>query len=148
LRRLILGIVVTLVAAAPALAKGGRPFDRASARPGYAVSVSVSDIIGENWPVHTAVDVYLVPLAASPRWWTIYNSYGPTYGPRPHLATAVRLGRIQHVKRVTPRLLVRVPKVAPGRYVLAYFVAATRSRWTSALPNYQIGPNVVLRVRR
>jgi hypothetical protein len=148
LRRLLLWTTVALVTAAPALAKGGSPFDRASARRGDAVSLGVSDIIGENWPVDTAVDVYLVPLAASPRWWTIYNSYGPTYGPRPHLATAVRLGSMLHVKGVTQHLRVRVPDVAPGRYVLGYFVAATRSRWTSALPNYQIGPNVVLRVRR
>jgi hypothetical protein len=145
---LLLWTAVVLITAAPALAKGGSPFDRASARPGDAVSLGVSDIIGENWPVHAAVDVYLVPLAASPRWWTIYNAYGPTYGPRPHLAASVRLGSIVRLDGVTQHLRVRVPHVAPGRYVLGYFVAATRSRWTSALPNYQVGSNAVLRVRR
>jgi hypothetical protein len=38
--------------------------------------------------------------------------------------------------------------VAPGKYVLAYWVGAVEARWTSALPNYQVGADSVLRVRR
>jgi hypothetical protein len=149
LRRLGLGVLLALVAASPALAKGGSAFDRPSAHPGESVSVGVSAIIGERWPARTAVEVYLLPLTASPRWWTTYNSYGPTYGPRPRLAGAVRLGRIWHrVTSEAPRLRIHVPKVAPGRYVLGYWVAAIQARWTSALPNYQIGSNAVIRVRR
>jgi hypothetical protein len=148
-RRLLLGIAIALVTAAPAFAKGGSPFDRGSARPGDTVSISVNDIIGERWPARTAVEVYLLPLAASPRWWTTYNSYGPTYGPRPHLRSAVHLGSIWHrVLWVTPRIRVQVPNVPPGKYVLGYWSAPTQARWTSALPNYQIGSNAVLRVRR
>jgi hypothetical protein len=44
-------------------------------------------------------------------------------------------------------LTFRVPKVAPGRYVLGYWCVPCGTHWTSALPNYQPTPRGILRVR-
>jgi hypothetical protein len=147
-RRAVAAAIVALVAAVPALAKGGAPFDRHAVHVSDTISVGVTEA-GAAWPVRAVpVDVYLVPLAASSRWWSVYNTTGPTYGARPRLAAAVYLGRVWHLGRQTPRLRARVPRVAPGRYVLAYWVGAIRARWTSALPNFRVGTNSVLLVRR
>jgi len=76
-------------------------------------------------------DAWLPPLAQAARRWPSYNGYGPTYGRRPHLAAAVRLGIVPS----SSLLRVRVPHVAPGRYVLAYWMPSTGARWTSARPD-------------
>ena len=135
--RLALVLAVALVLVGPASGKGGQPFDRGSAHVGEVIA------IGGGLYATGRVDVWLLPLAQAKRWWPSYNGYGPTYGPRPHLAAAVRLG-------VVPRwstTRVRVPPVSAGRYVLAYWSPADRARWTSARPDLLPVKGNVLLVR-
>jgi hypothetical protein len=130
--------VLSLALVAGAEAKGRVPFDRPSARPGERIS------IGGGLYASGRVQVWLLPLANAKRWWPSYNGYGPTYGPLPHLAAAVPLGCIG----ADATRSVRVPNVAAGRYVLAYWSAATSARWTSARADLLPVAGNVLRVRR
>ena len=139
MRRLgLLLLLLALLAACPAAAKNGSPFNRASARPGDAL------VIGPGLFASARVDTWLLPLAQAKRWWPSYNAYAPTYGPRPHLRAAVWLGSIPRYGTIS----VRVPNVAAGRYVLAYWIPSTQARWTSARADNLPVPGNVLRVRR
>jgi hypothetical protein len=131
-------IVLALLTAVPAAAKGRAPFDRTSARVGQPIRV------GGGLYATARVEAWLLPLPQAVRWWPSYNGYGPTYGPRPLLRSAVPLG-------IVPRdgtLRVRVPHVAPGRYVLAYWMRSTGARWTSARADLLPVEGNVLVVRR
>jgi hypothetical protein len=140
--RLVALIAVVALATAPgAAAKDGLSFSRHSAHVGDQLTLSSS------WMTHrTGVVVYLLPLAQAPRWWPTYQALAPAYGPPPHLASAVRLGAIQPYGSHGGRLTFRVPRVAPGRYVLGFWCKPCNTHWTSALPNYQVDPYGVLRV--
>ena len=90
--------------------------------------------------------MYFLPLTDSLGWWPTYQALTPAYGPPPHLRAAIRLGRIQPWGDHGGRLRFRVPHVAPGRYVLAFWCVPCGTHWTSALPNYQVDPYGILRV--
>lgn len=114
--------VMALAIAASATAKGQQPFDRAWARPGDMISIG-----GGLFSVGRT-EAWLLPIGEAKRWWPSYNGYGPTYGSLPHVRDAVNLGWIPQWQTIR----VRVPRVAPGKYVLAYWLPATQARWTSA----------------
>jgi hypothetical protein len=140
-RLVALAAVLALVAVPGAAAKDGFSFPRHSALVGDRLTLSSS------WTEHrTGVVVYFLPLAQSPRWWPTYQALAPAYGPPPHLASAIRLGTIQPFGDHGGRLVFRVPRVAPGRYVLAFWCKPCGTHWTSALPNYQVDPYGILRV--
>jgi len=140
-RLVALVALVALATAQGAAAKDGLSFSRHSAHVGDQLTLSSS------WMTHTTgVVVYLLPLAQSPRWWPTYQALTPAYGPPPHLAAAIRLGRIQPYGDHGGRLVFRVPRVATGRYVLAFWCVPCNTHWTSALPNYQVDPFGILRV--
>jgi hypothetical protein len=130
--------VAALALAAPASGKGVQPFDRGSAHVGEQIA------IGGGLYATGSAEAWLLPLAQAKRWWPNYNGYAPTYGPRPHLAAAVRLGTVPHFSTIH----VRVPRVVPGRYVLAYWSPADDARWTSARPDLLPVKGNVLLVRR
>lgn len=134
---------LALVFAPLAGAKDGLLFDRHTARVGDSVTMSSS------WVAHRdGVIVYLIPLAASPKWWHTYQAYAPAYGKPPTLAAAIKLGRMERWGDHGGRLQFRVPRVAPGRYVLGFWCLPCGTHWTTALPNFQPNPYGVLRVRR
>jgi hypothetical protein len=133
--------VLALATAQSAVAKGGLSFNRTSAHVGDLLTLTTTWIDRPSGTV-----VYLLPLAQAPRWWPTYQALAPAYGPPPHLAAAIRLGRIQPYGTHGGRLVFRVPRVAPGRYVLAFWCVPCGTHWTSALPNYQVDPFGVLRV--
>jgi hypothetical protein len=136
-------VVTALVLAPPAAAKGGLVFPRTSARVGEKL------VLSSPWMDHRdGTAVYLLPLALSPKWWPTYQALAPAYGPPPRLARALRLPGLQHWGGSGVRLRFRVPAVAPGRYVLAFWCVPCGTRWTSALPNYQPTPYGILRVWR
>jgi hypothetical protein len=137
MRKAALPAIAALVLAASAAGKGSAPFDRATAHPGDVIA------IGGGLYATGRVDAWLLPLAQARRWWPSYNGYGPTYGPRPHLRAALALGSIPDWSTIR----VRVPRVAPGRYVLAYWLPSTGARWTSARPDLLPVAGNVLRVR-
>jgi hypothetical protein len=133
---------VALAAPAAAAAKDGLLFDRASARVGETVVAS------SPWNAHPhGLVLYLVPLAASPRFWPTYQALSPASGPPPAVPGAVRLGRAGAGGHAA-RLAFRVPRVAPGRYVLGIWCIPCDAHWTTALPNFQPAPRGILRVRR
>jgi hypothetical protein len=133
--------VLALATAQSAVAKGGLSFNRTSAHVGDLLTLTTTWIDRPSGTV-----VYLLPLAQAPRWWPTYQALAPAYGPPPHLAAAISLGRIQPYGTHGGRLVFRVPRVAPGRYVLAFWCVPCGTHWTSALPNYQVDPFGVLRV--
>jgi hypothetical protein len=135
--------VLALVTAPGAAAKDSLSFSRHSARVGDRLTLTTS------WMTHrTGIVVSLLPLSQSPRWWLTHNADAPAYGPPPHLASAVLLGHIEPYGTHGGRLVFRVPRVAPGRYVLAFWCKPCNARWTSALPNYQVDPYGILRVTK
>src|SRR3954451_19114269 len=138
MRRIGLVLLLALLLTGSAAAKGRPPFNRAAAEPGDAL------LSGAALFASGRVDTWLLPLAQARRWWPSYNGYAPTYGPRPHLRAAVWLGSIPRFATIS----VRVPNVAAGRYVLAYWIPSTQARWTSARPDNLPVPGNVLRVRR
>jgi hypothetical protein len=140
--RLVAFLAVVALATAPcAEAKGSLSFDRHSAHIGDTLTLKSSWVDRPS-----GIIVYFLPLADSPRWWPTYQALTPAYGPPPHLRAAIRLGRIQHWGDHGGRLRFRVPHVAPGRYVLAFWCVPCGTHWTSALPNYQVDPYGILRV--
>jgi len=140
--RLVAFLAVVALGTEPcAVAKGGLSFDRHSAHVGDTLT------LGSSWVDRpTGIIVYFLPLTDSPRWWPTYQALTPAYGPPPHLRAAIRLGRIQPWGDHGGRLRFRVPHVAPGRYVLAFWCVPCGTHWTSALPNYQVDPYGILRV--
>jgi hypothetical protein len=141
-RRALVVLAVALVACPAATAKDGLQFDRASARVGERVALSAP------WASHrSGVVVYFMPLAVSPKFWRTYQALAPSYGPPPHLASALRVGELHPWGANGARVAFRVPKVAPGRYVLGFWCRPCGTHWTSALPNYQPNPRGILRVR-
>jgi hypothetical protein len=122
-------------------AKGGLLFDRRAAHAGDRITLSA------RWMGHRdGVIVYFIPLAASPKWWPTYQAYAPAYGKPPALKTALRLGQVKRWGTAGGRLQFRVPRVAPGRYVLGFWCRPCDTHWTSALPNFQPTPDGILRV--
>jgi hypothetical protein len=140
-RFVALAAVLALATAPSAAAKGALSFDRHTAHVGDKLTLSSSWIDRPS-----GIVVYFLPLAQAPRWWPTYQALAPAYGPPPHLAAAIRLGRIHPYGDHGGRLVFRVPRVAPGRYVLAFWCVPCGTHWTSALPNYQVDPYGVLRV--
>ena len=133
--------VLALATAQSAVAKGGLSFSSHTAHVGQQLTLTTS------WIDHpSGTIVYFLPLAQSPRWWPTYQALAPAYGPPPKLPSAIRLGAIQPYGTHGGRLVFRVPRVAPGRYVLAFWCKPCGTHWTSALPNYQVDPYGVLRV--
>jgi hypothetical protein len=133
---------VALVFAPIADAKDGLLFDRHVAHVGDRITVSAS------WMSHRdGMVVYLMPLAASPKWWPTYQAYAPATGKPPALKTAVLLGRVERWGTAGGRLQFRVPRVTAGRYVLGFWCRPCGTHWTSALPNFQPSPFGILRVR-
>jgi hypothetical protein len=140
--RVAAAVAILALATAPsAAAKGGLSFSRHSAHVGDTLTLTTSWIDRPS-----GIVVYFLPLAQAPRWWPTYQALAPAYGPPPHLAAAIRLGRIQPYGDHGGRLVFRVPRVAPGRYVLAFWCVPCDTHWTSALPNYQVDPFGILRV--
>ena len=133
--------VLALATAPSAVAKGSLSFDRHTAHVGDTLTLHSSWVDNP-----TGIVVYLLPLAQSPRWWPSYQALAPAYGPPPHLAAAIRLGRIQRYGTHGGRLRFRIPHVAPARYVLAFWCQPCGTHWTSALPNFQVDPYGILRV--
>jgi hypothetical protein len=133
---------VALVFAPLADAKDGLLFDRHAARAGDRITLSA------QWMGHReGVIVYLMPLAASPKWWPTYQAYTPAYGKPPVLKSAVRLGRVERWGSAGGRLQFEVPHVPPGRYVLGFWCRPCSTHWTSALPNFQPSSYGILRIR-
>jgi hypothetical protein len=133
---------LALVFAPVAGAKDGLLFDRHTAHVGDRITLST------HWINHRdGVIVYLMPLAASPKWWPTYQAYAPAYGKPPSLRAAIRLGHIQPWGSGGGRLRFRVPQVAPGRYVLGFWCRPCDTHWTSALPNFQPNPYGILRIQ-
>jgi hypothetical protein len=134
---------VFFVLSAPALAKDWLSFNRASARPGDTVRAETSYSLHGNQLV-----VYLLPLAASPRFWSIgyTNDYDPDTGPPPHVRGAIHVG-VTHAHGRAASLTFRLPRVRPGTYVLGVWCKPCNTHWTSGLPNYQPDPHGLLRVR-
>jgi hypothetical protein len=126
-----------------AAAKDGLVFPRHSAHVGDRLTLSTTRM---GHPV--GLVVYLMPLAASPKWWPTYQAYAPARGKPPTLRAAIRLGQVSRWGSTGGRLQFRVPQVSPGRYVLGYWCVPCSTHWTSALPNYQPNPFGILRVSR
>jgi hypothetical protein len=140
--RVVVVLAVLALATAPsAAAKGGLSFDRHTAHVGDTLTLESSWVVNP-----TGIVVYFLPLAQAPRWWPTYQALAPAYGPPPQLSAAVRLGRIERYGVHGGRLQFRVPRVAPGRYVLAFWCEPCGTHWTSALPNNQVDPYGILRV--
>jgi hypothetical protein len=133
---------VALAFAPLADAKDGLLFDRHAARAGDRITLSA------RWMSHPdGMIMYLIPLAASPRWWPTYQALAPARGRPPALKSAVRLGRVERWRSTGGRLQFRVPRVTPGRYVLGFWCRPCGTHWTSALPNFQPNPYGILRVQ-
>jgi hypothetical protein len=133
---------LALVFAPLAAAKDGLLFNRHTAHIGDRLTLSTA------WMGHRAgVIVYLMPLAASPKWWPTYQAYAPASGKPPALRAAIRLGQVERWGSGGGRLQFRVPQVAPGRYVLGFWCVPCNTHWTSALPNFQPNPYGVLRIQ-
>jgi len=133
---------VALVFAPLADAKDGLLFDRGAAHRGDRITLSA------QWMGHRdGLIVYLIPLAASPKWWPTYQAYAPAYGRPPALKSAVRLGQVERWGAAGGRLRFQVPRVTSGRYVLGFWCRPCGTHWTSALPNFQPNPRGILRVR-
>jgi hypothetical protein len=140
----LLGVVagVALVVTPLAGAKDGLLFDRHTAHVGDRI------VLSAQWMGHRdGVTVYFLPLAAAPKWWPTYQALAPASGKPPTLREAIRLGQIERWG-TGGRLQFRVPRVAPGRYVLGFWCAPCGTHWTSALPNYQPSSYGILRVSR
>jgi hypothetical protein len=143
MRRAFLVVCVTLVVAPTAIAKDGFVFPRASAHVGERIVLSTS------WASHRrGVVVYFMPLAASPKFWPTYQAFAPSYGAPSRVRGAIRVGELRPSGANGARLVFRVPRVPPGRYVLGFWCRPCDTHWTSALPNYQPSPRGILRVRR
>ena len=136
-------VVAFFVSSAPALAKDWLSFDRAWARPGDTVRAQTTYAQHGNKLV-----VYVLPLASSPRFWSIgyINDYAPDAGPPPHVRGAIRVGTTRAYGQAA-WLAFRMPRVRPGEYVLGVWCKPCNTHWTSALPNYQPDPRGLLRVR-
>jgi hypothetical protein len=134
--------IIVLATAQSAAAKGGFSFPRHSAHVGDRL------VLSSPWLDHptSGTIVYFMPLAQAARWWHTYQALTPALGPPPRLASAIRLGPAQPDGDHGARLVFRVPRVAPGRYVLGFWCKPCGTHWTSALPNYQVDPYGVLRV--
>jgi hypothetical protein len=138
---LVAGLALVFTPAADA--KDGLLFPRRTAHVGDRITLSAA------WMAHPAgVIVYLMPLAASPKWWPTYQAYAPAYGKPPSLRAAIRLGKVKPWGSAGGRLQLRVPRVAQGRYVLGFWCVPCNTHWTSALPNYQPNPFGILRIQR
>ncbi|HEV7642026.1 MAG TPA: hypothetical protein VGO39_14260 [Gaiellaceae bacterium] len=130
-----------------AVPRGVVPFDRASARVGQALSLGVGDVVTDR-PIWSGgerlrVDIYLLPLARSPKWWPTYTGAGYAYGPPPQLRGAVRLGSVLRWEGEGQQLRVSVPSVPAGSYVLGYWCRQRNARWASALPNLRPTRSIV-----
>jgi hypothetical protein len=123
-------------------AKDGLLFPRHTAHAGESITLSAAWMDDRDGTI-----IYLMPLAASPKWWPTYQAYAPAKGKPPTLRAAIRLGRVSRWGSTGGRLQFRLPQLAPGRYVLGYWCVPCSTHWTSALPNYQPNPFGILRVR-
>jgi hypothetical protein len=141
-KRALVVTVLALLVVPSASAKGEPLFPVASAHVGDSIVLSTAFA-----SPRTHVRVYLMPLAASPRFWPTYQAFGPAYGPPPKVRAARFVGELRPIGVYGVTLTFRVPKVAPGRYVLGYWCVPCGTHWTSALPNYQPTPRGILRVR-
>jgi hypothetical protein len=141
-RAFLLVLAVAAIVVPSAAGKGEPVFPLESARTGDWVVLSTPFA-----SPRTHVRVYFMPLAVSPRFWRTYQAFAPAYGPPPKVRAARFLGELQPAGDYGVTLAFRVPKVAPGRYVLGYWCVPCDTHWTSALPNYQPSPRGILRVR-
>jgi hypothetical protein len=144
-RPLLVALVVALVAVPAASAKDGLQFTRTRAHVGDPLVVST------GYATHrSGIVVYFMPLAVAARWWRIsYNgdSETPHNGPPPrHVAGVIRLGVARPYGAHGLRLVTRVPRVAPGRYVLGIWCRPCNEHFTTALPNFQPSRTGILRV--
>ena len=146
MRRVLIVAVLALLVVPAACAKDGVLFARPAAHAGDRL------VLKSSWAAHPdGVAVYFMPLAVSPRWWHgSYNGWEtPNNGPPPKRVRGVlRLGTLHSSTGHAVRLVTKVPRVKPGRYVLGFWCAACNEHWTSALPNFQPNPLGVLRVVR
>lgn len=142
-RALAAVFLVALAAATAASAKDGVTFDRTEAHVGDRI------VLASSWNAHPhGLVAYLMPLSVSAKWWHIpYTGAWQTLnnGPPPKVAGVVRLGALRARGRAV-RLVVRVPAVKPGRYVLGIWCKPCNEHWTTALPNWQPSPTGILRV--
>ncbi|HEX4680432.1 MAG TPA: hypothetical protein VH210_14630 [Gaiellaceae bacterium] len=78
---------LALVFAPLAAAKDGLLFNLHTAHVGERLTLSTA------WMGHRdGVIVYLMPLAASAKWWATHQATEPAHGKPPRLAAAIRLG--------------------------------------------------------
>jgi hypothetical protein len=136
--------LVALVTATAATAKDGVAFDRTRAHVGDRL------VLASSWNAHPrGLVAYLMPLSVAPKWWHFPYAGGwetPNNGPPPRNVRGVlRLGAL-HTNGRAVRLVVRVPNVKPGRYVLGIWCKPCNEHWTTALPNWQPNPSGILRV--
>jgi hypothetical protein len=143
-RRLAIALAAALVVVPAAAAKDGLQFTRATAHVGDPL------VVATGYATHrSGVVVFFMPLRVAPRWWKAPYNGGwetPNNGPPPHVRGVIRLGAARPYGAHGLRLMTRVPRVTPGRYVLGIWCKPCNEHFTTALPNFQPSPTGILRV--
>lgn len=154
-RSLVAPLVVAAVISATPIAAGREtavppgviPFSRSSAHVGQVISLGVGDIVTDRliWSGRKRfrVDVYLIPLSRSPKWWPTYTGTAYASGPPPRVSGEMRLGSVLRWEGEGQLLRVAVPRVPTGRYVLGYWCRPRNVHWASALPNLQPAHSII-----